>query len=99
MQGQSNLFQIILALKPGGRLPDLLDGWQQQTHQNCDDGDDDEQFDQCEATTAGMAADHDQSTFRTGERFTIIYIAGIGVVVLDSAIEYYAPRLSQFQGV
>jgi hypothetical protein len=40
MEGQTDLSQVVLALQPIGRLPHFLHGWQGQSHQNSDDGDD-----------------------------------------------------------
>ena len=41
---ESNLLQITLALRPPRGLPRLLDCWQQQRNQNCNDRNDYEQF-------------------------------------------------------
>ena len=38
------LLQIVAALRAAGGLASLLDGRQKQRHQNCDDGDDHQQF-------------------------------------------------------
>ncbi len=50
MNSQSQLFQVVFALCSTGRFPGLLHGGQQQGNQDGNDGDDDKQFDQREAT-------------------------------------------------
>ena len=42
LQRQTNLLQIVSALRSPGSLPGLLDGGQQQCNQHRDDGDDDQ---------------------------------------------------------
>src|SRR5262249_36591425 len=43
------LLEVILALRPGGGLADLLHRWHQQSNKDGDNGDHDEEFDECEA--------------------------------------------------
>src|SRR5207248_369207 len=65
------------ALDPDGRLADLLDGGQQQPDQDGDDGDDHQQFDECEGTPASENAQawHEDTSWNNergrenGERF------------------------------
>jgi hypothetical protein len=49
--GQADLFQVVLAAHPGGRLADLLDGGQEQADQDGDDGDHHQQLDERERRT------------------------------------------------
>jgi len=51
VQGESNLFHVIAALRSPRRFAGSLDGRQQQGNQNANDGDHNQQFDQREATT------------------------------------------------
>ena len=46
--GEPDLLEVVLALRPGGRLADLLDGGQQQADQDGDDRDHHQQLDQRE---------------------------------------------------
>jgi hypothetical protein len=48
VQRQAELFEVVLALRPVGRLAHLLYGGQQQPDQDGDDGDDNEQLDEGE---------------------------------------------------
>ena len=48
-----DLLEVVLALRAGGGLADLLDGGQQQADQDRDDGDHHQQFDQGEAAACG----------------------------------------------
>ena len=41
---QSQLLQIVFALRASCRFAGLLDRWQQQCNENCDDRDDHKQF-------------------------------------------------------
>jgi hypothetical protein len=52
MKGDSELLQLVLALHPGRRFADFLDGREQQTDQDGNDGDDDQQFDERKGRTA-----------------------------------------------
>jgi len=52
VDGQPDLLQVVLALHAVGRLPDLLDGGQQEADQDGDDGDDDEQLNERKGTAA-----------------------------------------------
>jgi hypothetical protein len=45
------LFEVVDALRPRRCIADLLHGWHQEPNQDGDDGDDDEKFDECEAST------------------------------------------------
>src|SRR5207244_13345708 len=54
-QGQADLLEVVLALRAGGCLANLLDGRQEQADQDRDDGDHDEQLDQGEASAAGRS--------------------------------------------
>jgi len=54
VQRQPDLLEIILALDAGGGLRDLLNGRQQQAHQDGDDRNHHQHLDECEPTsTAG----------------------------------------------
>ena len=48
MQGQRQLLEVVLRLRPGGRLADLLHGGQEQADQDRDDRDHHQQLDQRE---------------------------------------------------
>ena len=48
-RGQSQLMQIISALRPSRGLTGRLNGRQQQSHQHADDGDYDQQLNECES--------------------------------------------------
>jgi hypothetical protein len=50
---QPDLLQVVRALDASGGLAHLLHGGQQEADQHRDDGDDDEQFDECEALLGG----------------------------------------------
>jgi hypothetical protein len=49
VEGQADLLQVVLALGAGRGVADLLDGRQQKSDEDRDDGDDDQQLDQGEA--------------------------------------------------
>jgi len=46
VQAETELFQVVFALRPAGRLPGLLHRRQQQGNQNRDDGNHHQQFNQ-----------------------------------------------------
>ena len=48
-QGEANLFQVVAALGLASGFACQLDGGQNQSNQHCNDGDDDQQLDKCEA--------------------------------------------------
>jgi len=48
VNGESDLLEVVAALAAAGRLPGLLNGGEQDGHENGDDGDDDEQLNQRE---------------------------------------------------
>ena len=48
VQSQGHLFDVILASRARGGTPHLLHRSQHQSHQNADDGDDDQQFEERE---------------------------------------------------
>ena len=52
LEGQSNLFEVILAAGAACRFAGLLHSGQQQGHKDGDDCDNDKQFDECEAAAA-----------------------------------------------
>jgi hypothetical protein len=58
VQGEADLFEVVLALGPRGSGPDFLDGGQEQADQDGDDGGDHQQFDQGEATAWGFLLLH-----------------------------------------
>jgi hypothetical protein len=58
VQSQSQLFEVVFALRAAGCFASLLYGGQQQCDQNRDDGDHHQQFDQSESP-AGSAWKHD----------------------------------------
>ena len=45
VHGQSNLLEVVVALRAAGRLAGGLHGRQEQGDQDADDGDDDQQLD------------------------------------------------------
>ena len=49
MESESNLFEIVLAGESRRCLADILDGSEQQTDEDADDGDDDQQFEKGES--------------------------------------------------
>ncbi len=49
VQGQPNLLEIVLALRSSSCFAGLLNCRQEQRNQDCNDGDDDQQLNQCEA--------------------------------------------------
>ena len=51
VQRQAELLEIVLALRPAGRLAGLLHGWQQQGHQDANDRNDHQQLNEGEAAT------------------------------------------------
>jgi hypothetical protein len=59
--GQTDLLQVVDALGAAGRLARRLHGGKQESDQNCDDGDDDQEFDQRESTA--ILGLHDPSPF------------------------------------
>jgi hypothetical protein len=56
---QPDLLEVVGALDPVGRLPDFLDGGEQQSDQNADDGDDDQQLDERERRATSANTEHD----------------------------------------
>jgi hypothetical protein len=54
VQGQADLMKVVLAACAAGRLACHLHGGEQKSHENGDDGNDDEQLNQCKS----MAARH-----------------------------------------
>jgi hypothetical protein len=54
VQGQADLLQIVHALGTVGGLAHFLDGGQQQAHQNCNNGDHNQQFDQRKRLAVGL---------------------------------------------
>ncbi len=50
VEDEGELAEPVLAVRPGGGRPHLLDGHQQQADEDGDDGDDDQQLDQGEGT-------------------------------------------------
>ena len=51
LEGQAKLLEVVHALDAAGRLTSRLNGREQKTNQNGDDGDDHQQLDQREAAT------------------------------------------------
>jgi hypothetical protein len=49
MQPQANLFHIVDARAPSGRLSRLLHCWEEQPHERADDRDHDQEFDERKA--------------------------------------------------
>ena len=49
VHGDTQLLQVVGATHPVGRLAHLLHGWDKKSDEHGDDGDDNEQFDKCEA--------------------------------------------------
>jgi hypothetical protein len=58
VEAQGDLLEVVLALAPGGRLPDLLHRREQQADEDRDDGDHDQQLDQGEASAGRLAGFH-----------------------------------------
>jgi hypothetical protein len=52
VEGEADLFEVVGAPRPGGRLPHPLHRRQQQPDQHREDGDDDQQLDEGESRTA-----------------------------------------------
>jgi hypothetical protein len=50
VKSEANLLEIIFALSSAGSFPRLLNGRQQQCHQNCNDGDHHQQLNQRKAS-------------------------------------------------
>ena len=50
VERQAQLLQVVLALCATCSLAGLLNCWQQECDQNCNDGDHHQQFDQCKRT-------------------------------------------------
>jgi hypothetical protein len=51
VQSETELLQVVAALHAASCLAGCLDGWQKQTHQDANDGDDYQEFHQGETTT------------------------------------------------
>jgi hypothetical protein len=54
VQRESNLLQIVFALRTPGRFPRLLNRWQQQGDQHADDGNHHQKLDQGKPTRSAM---------------------------------------------
>ena len=54
----ADLLQVVLALGPGRRFADLLDGREEQPDEDCDDGDHDEELDESERRSGETAFGH-----------------------------------------
>jgi hypothetical protein len=54
--GQGELLEVVLGLRPQGRLAHFLHGGQEQADEHGDDGDHHQQLDQREATPAGSSS-------------------------------------------
>ena len=52
MKGQADLLEIVLTLSASGSFSCLLNGRQQQSNQDCYDGDHDKQFNQRESSNS-----------------------------------------------
>ena len=65
MHRQAELLEVVGALRPAGRLASRLDRGKQQRDQHRDDGDDDQEFNQCEGTTISNGHGHDPSPLET----------------------------------
>lgn len=48
VEGETDLFEVILALASGCCFPDLLDGWEEESDEDGDDGDHHQEFDEGE---------------------------------------------------
>src|SRR5260370_34486073 len=71
MQCQSDLMKVVLATGAVGGFPHLLDGREQKSHQDGDDGDHDQQFNQRKRVSANtVASSHGPSL--------LLYAAAIG---------------------
>ena len=51
VRSQRDLFDLVRALGAAGRFAGRLDGGQQEGDEHADDGDDDEQFHECETVS------------------------------------------------
>src|SRR5581483_9177486 len=76
VRGDAELLEIVLALRPRGRLAHFLHGGNQQGDQYGDDGDHDKQFNQRKPTAHGFGS-RLQATSRNGK------IELVGLVFLD----------------
>ena len=70
VQSDSNLLQMVSALRPASGFPSLLHGGKQQRHQNSNDGDHNEQLDQGEGTPAEGALHGTPRNVLPGKRQT-----------------------------
>ena len=52
VQCQSDLLEVVFALRSASSFTSLLHGWQKQRDQNRDDGNDHQKFDECESALA-----------------------------------------------
>jgi hypothetical protein len=51
VQSQTDLFEIVLALRTASRFTSLLDGGEEECHEDRDDGDHNQQFNKSKRTT------------------------------------------------
>jgi hypothetical protein len=56
VESQANLLEVVLALRPAGRFPSLLNRWQEQRNQDTDDRDDNQQFNQRKPTGSTLSS-------------------------------------------
>ena len=69
---QGPLFAIVAANHLGSYLPSLVQSWQQDSHQQGDDGYDDQQLDQSEC----ISLSHGQASFRPPVPITLYPLLG-----------------------
>lgn len=60
LEGESELFDVVNALGSAGSFAGLLDCGKQQGDEDGNDGDDHQQFDQCETSDASVSRSHEQ---------------------------------------
>jgi len=58
MKPNADLFEIVITLRSPSGFPRLLHGWQEQRHQDSDDGNDHQQFDQSKSATMQTSVSH-----------------------------------------
>jgi hypothetical protein len=52
VEAEADLMQVVGTLDPASRIAHLLDRGQEERQENCDDGDDDQEFDERETPSS-----------------------------------------------
>ena len=60
MHRDAQLLEVVFTLCPAGRFSCLLDCWQKQGNQDCDNGNHDQQLDQCESAPGEFQVWHEK---------------------------------------